>query len=161
MSTIENKTVQRMLELERIYGQGNQFARIPFMELPRLRNLSLNSNKITVIENVEHLVSLETFVLRGNQITRITGLEGLTKLRWLDVSENRLVKVDGMSSQSQSLEKLFLTGNKLSSFDDVKYIGETLKNAKFVFIDKNPLFEEGNEFFLKVKAHIKNIVRIA
>ena len=56
------------------------------MELSKLRNLSLNSNKITAIGNVGHLHSLETLVLRGNLITRITGLEGLKKLRWFDVS---------------------------------------------------------------------------
>ena len=57
-----------------------------------------------------------------------------------------MTKVDRLSDQSESLDKLFLSDNQLTNFDD---------------IDKNPLYKEGDEFFQQVKASIKNIVRIA
>lgn len=163
VAQIENQSVKMLPNLERIYGQGNLFTAIPYMELPKLRNLSLNSNQITAIEHISHLHSLDTLILRNNNITQISGLEGLKKLRWLDISENQLTQVSGLSDQSTSLEKLFLTGNQLGDFKVVEYLGKTLKKLKFVFLDKNPFFErekDSAKLFKRVKKYIKNVVRI-
>lgn len=79
-----------------------------------LKILSIQSNRITKMEGLEHLVNLEELYLSHNGLTKIEGLEknvrkktpffALTlqlKLRTLDVGNNMISVVEGISHLTQ------------------------------------------------------------
>lgn len=71
-----------------MYLDDNQISVIEGLkENPNLRVLSINQNKIKVIENLEGIY-LSKLYLKQNLIKNITGLENLPVLMTLDLSKN-------------------------------------------------------------------------
>ena len=61
------------------------------------RKLYLVSNKITKIENVNHLRDLQLLELGDNRIRSIENLEGLENLKELYIGKNKIAKIDNLS----------------------------------------------------------------
>ncbi len=82
--------------------------------------LSLRSNKISVIENLDDMW-LEELNIAENLITKINGLDKLKVLRELDLSENHIVKLAGLQHIT-SLRFLNLSLNKIEKILQLQYI---------------------------------------
>ncbi len=74
--------------------------------------LSLNSNYITRIENIDNM-HLEELYISDNRLTKITGLAKLPELRTLDLSRNDITFLRGLE-HIDSLRFLNLSLNKVS-----------------------------------------------
>jgi hypothetical protein len=84
--------------------------------LVHLRKLDLGANRIRVMDadQLGNLVNLEELWLGKNKIERIQGLEGLVKLRRLDIQSNRLEVIEGLTTQTATLEELYLSHNGIT-----------------------------------------------
>ncbi|XP_053132331.1 leucine-rich repeat-containing protein 9 isoform X2 [Hemicordylus capensis] len=81
-----------------------------------LQKLYLYCNMISAIENLEMLTKLEVVWLNGNQIKVIEGLSELQKLKELNLAGNSISKIGNCLDPSGNIEKLNLSGNRISSF---------------------------------------------
>ncbi|KAF8988901.1 L domain-like protein [Hymenopellis radicata] len=119
------------------------------IELPRLRILSLQSNRITKIEGIPP--SVEELYLSHNGVEKIEGLEQCTKLNTLDVGNNFITKVEGVAHLGETLEEFWVSGNKFSSLGEVLVTMEVLKKLKTVYLEANPCqAEEGANYRRKI-----------
>jgi protein phosphatase 1 regulatory subunit 7 len=64
--------------------------------LKKLKILSIQSNRITVLAGLEELESLEELYISHNGIAKIEGLAQNKRLRVLDVGNNRIEKIEGL-----------------------------------------------------------------
>ena len=88
-----------------------------FVDLPRLKYLSIRGNKIKNIPSTlfENLPSLEKLDLSNNQITSIPFWSSQKQLRQLFLSSNKIINLDDLSiKEAKSLEVLDLKNNSLS-----------------------------------------------
>lgn len=70
-------------------------------------------NQISVIENLEHLISLEYLSLKNNRIRKVENLRTLKKLNYLDLSEN-LIDDCNPKEFPENIELLLIKGNPIS-----------------------------------------------
>ncbi|CAI5764740.1 leucine-rich repeat-containing protein 9 [Podarcis lilfordi] len=84
-----------------------------------LQKLYLYCNRISTIENLEKLTKLEVVWLNGNQIREIEGLSTLQKLKDVNLAGNLIGKIGYRLDPSANIEKLNLSGNRISSFKEV------------------------------------------
>jgi protein TilB len=88
----------------------------------RLKQLLLQNNLISKIENVNKLKSLEYLNLALNNITKIEGLQGCEKLNKLDFTVN-FIDIDSLQESIEHLKgniflrDLYLTGNPCTDFE--------------------------------------------
>lgn len=75
--------------------------------LKSLRILSIQSNRLTKIEGLEDLLSLEELYLSHNGLRVLEGLNSNLKLTTLDVSANRIEKIDKVDHLS-ALEEFWV-----------------------------------------------------
>jgi len=66
--------------------------------------LDLTNCRLRKIENLDHLVNLQTLMLRQNLITKVEGLKGLQSLTHLDLYGNQIKRVD--SAELNELKNL-------------------------------------------------------
>ncbi|KAL3668628.1 hypothetical protein V7S43_005929 [Phytophthora oleae] len=126
--------------LEGLQMNDNQIEEISkdFLALSRLKNLWLNGNRITSVQNLrgcrllvhldlgrnrlqgaaseglDALNNLEHLNLAGNQLTSVGNLAHLTKLEELNLSENKLNSLQGV--MPPNLAVLRVNGNEISDF---------------------------------------------
>lgn len=81
--------------------------------MQRLETLNLESNRITVIENVDGLHSLKNINLAGNLIVQVRGIDGLVNLETVNLQHNQISVVVSLC-QLLSLKTLLLDHNKIS-----------------------------------------------
>jgi Leucine-rich repeat (LRR) protein len=53
------------------------------------------------IENIAHLIRLETLMLDGNNIAHLSGLEYLKELKTLSVCKNRIESIENLPAFSK------------------------------------------------------------
>ena len=106
-----------------------------------LRRLDLQSNRLTSIETLpEHIrVTLEEFYLADNGIETdgLAGLGELPQINVLDLSKNRLTHC-GPLSHLVSLEELWLSGNRVSDWNEVDQLA-SLVNLETIYLEYNPI----------------------
>ncbi|KAK1945836.1 Protein phosphatase 1 regulatory subunit SDS22 [Phytophthora citrophthora] len=128
------------LNLEGLQMNDNQIEEISsdFLALGKLKNLWLNGNRITSVQNLQGckmlvqldlgrnrlqgaasegldaLNNLEHLNLTGNQLTSVGNLTHLTKLEELNLSENKLNSLQGVLPPN--LVVLRVNGNEISDF---------------------------------------------
>ncbi|XP_063803841.1 leucine-rich repeat-containing protein 9 isoform X2 [Pseudophryne corroboree] len=98
------------MPLERIEGLENCL---------QLQKLFLYNNRITTIEALENLTKLEVLWLNDNEIERIQGLDTLQNLKELNLAANLIHKIGNCLDPNICLERLNLSGNKISSFKEL------------------------------------------
>lgn len=88
---MEDIDYEMMTELS-MYNQN--LTEIPkfLLKCINLKHLSLNSNKISKIENLQNCKRLRELNLTDNNLTSLDGLESLQRLRYLDVDTNLIPK---------------------------------------------------------------------
>ena len=119
-------------------------------QLTKLRRLDVQANRLTDIENLtSQNDTLEELYLSHNAITsegasKATGLaQAFPKLNVLDLSRNRIVSTEPFAHLS-SLEELWLSGNKITTFDDVQplsVLGEH-NTLETIYLEYNPVADE-------------------
>jgi protein phosphatase 1 regulatory subunit 7 len=136
-----------LVNLEELWLGKNKIEMIQGLEkLTKLRRLDVQSNRLTTVENLQsQLETLEELYLSHNAITTegasiATGLaQAFTNLSVLDLSRNRLTTCQPFA-HLQSLEELWLSGNKIASFDVVKPLADL--PLETIYLEYNPLQED-------------------
>lgn len=134
----EMKPVEFCPNLQELYLANNKLKTMAGLKgLTKLRRIDLGANRIRFMDGDElsGLVNLEELWLGKNKIEKIEGLENLTKLRRLDVQANRLTDVEGLTSQSDTLEELYLSHNAITSEGATLATGLALGLTKLNVLD--------------------------
>ncbi|XP_031746458.1 leucine-rich repeat-containing protein 9 isoform X3 [Xenopus tropicalis] len=84
-----------------------------------LQKLYLYHNEISVIEGLENLLKLEVLWLNNNQINVIEGLDMMQNLKELNLANNLIHSIGESLDPNVQLERLNLSGNKISSFKEL------------------------------------------
>lgn len=82
--------------------------------MPNLTKLSLNSNKIEVIEHIDMLTALKELDLSFNYIERIENIEKLVNLEVLSLFNNLITQIQNLDTL-EKLVILSLGNNKIAS----------------------------------------------
>jgi protein phosphatase 1 regulatory subunit 7 len=137
-----------MVNLEELWMGKNKIEEMKGLEkLTKLRRLDLQSNRLTLVENLTSQVeTLEEIYLAHNGISsegalQPTGLAQAFKvLSVLDLSRNQLTSVNGFA-HIQTLDELWLSGNKISSFDEIQALS-ALPSLDTIYLEYNPMQED-------------------
>lgn len=138
-----------LVNLEELWIGKNKIEKMSGLEkLTKLRRLDIQSNRLTVIEGLTAQVdTLEELYLAHNGITNEgasdpTGLAlSFSKLNVLDLSRNRLTNTSAFA-HLKSLDELWLSGNKIATFDDVRNLSALGEHLDTIYLEYNPLQED-------------------
>ena len=148
--------ISKLENLSILNLQCNKLERLPqgFANLRHLQILDLSSNKFTAFPDIIcECTSLLQIDLSNNRIQSIPQhINNLTKVAKINISNNRLRKVSDLSqmrnlrtltirynfisvfkTNCESLQNIYVTGNKISVFDD------TVPSLRTLEMHKNPL----------------------
>mmetsp|Transcript_11917 Transcript_11917/g.19748 ORF Transcript_11917/g.19748 Transcript_11917/m.19748 type:complete len:439 (-) Transcript_11917:56-1372(-) len=154
-----------LVNLEELWLGKNKIEAITGLEkLTKLRRLDVQSNRLTSVSGLSAQVdTLEELYLAHNGITdegalQPTGL-GLhfTQLTTLDLSRNFLTTTQPFEN-IVSLEELWLSGNKITTFDGIAPSG-ALTSLDTVYLEYNPVADDF-EYRKKVKELIPCLKQI-
>ncbi|KAJ1515019.1 Dynein light chain 1, axonemal [Coelomomyces lativittatus] len=110
-------SLSTLTKVERLSLSSNQIEKISNLQgLQFLRVLSLGRNSIKKIEGLDAVAdTLEELWISYNQIERLNGVECCKKLKLLYASNNRIKAWEGVNCLKDlpALEDLILTGNPL------------------------------------------------
>ena len=146
---MEEEELSGLVNLEELWLGKNKIEQIRGLEkLTKLRRLDIQSNRLTVVENLStQRDTLEELYLAHNGITNEgastpTGLaQNFSVLNVLDLSRNRLTNTAAFG-HLRTLEELWLSGNKIATFDDVQPLSNLRENLETVYLEYNPLQED-------------------
>ena len=122
------------------------FGRVPYIEkldnslaqFPNLRKLSLSTNSIAQVSNLQGLGKLEILSLGRNQIKNLNGLDPVAdSLRELWISYNNIERLSGIE-KLKNLQILYMNHNKLASWPEFERLRE-LPNLEELSLIGNPL----------------------
>mmetsp|Transcript_10123 Transcript_10123/g.28846 ORF Transcript_10123/g.28846 Transcript_10123/m.28846 type:complete len:440 (+) Transcript_10123:92-1411(+) len=148
--------LSNLIHLEELWLGKNKIEMIQGLEtLTKLRRLDVQSNRLTTVENLEtQLDTLEELYLAHNGIndegaSQPTGLAlKFPNLIVLDLSRNELTSCNPFT-HLESLEELWISGNKIESFDDVEPLKQPKANGtsnaislETVYLEYNPVAKE-------------------
>ncbi|XP_039980107.1 leucine-rich repeat-containing protein 49 isoform X3 [Xiphias gladius] len=123
-----------MEELQLLNLQHNLITRIQHLShLRQLVFLNLYDNHISEMTGIETLSSLRILLLGKNRIQKICCLESMSKLNILDLHDNQ-TEVDRLPC----LQRLFLSCNNITSFDQLACLGES-RSLSELTLDGNPV----------------------
>lgn len=134
----------------------SEAADIPNQNLSPLINLkilSIQSNRLSSIQGLEDLKSLEELYISHNALTEISGLDKSPKLRVLDISNNQVAHLSNLQ-HLENLEEVWASYNLISSFEEVE---KELADKKAL----NTVYFEGNPLQLNNVAVYRNKIRLA
>nr|XP_033470461.1 leucine-rich repeat-containing protein 49 isoform X2 [Epinephelus lanceolatus] len=126
--------------------------------MDELQLLNLQHNLITTIQHLSHMQQLVFLNLYDNHIDEMTGIESLCSLRILMLGKNRIRKIcclervsrlntlDLHDNQTEvdrlpCLQRLFLSCNHITSFDQLACLGES-RSLSELTLDGNPVAME-------------------
>ena len=89
---------------------NNKITKFPAIQLPKLRKLNLNENKIDSCEDFQGHPTLEVLELRKNKLKTCLGLRDMPALRELYLAENKIKGLAGLENLP-SLKTLHLRQN--------------------------------------------------
>lgn len=103
--------------------QQNGIASFPtsFKTLKNLRELRVDRNQITSIENLSGCSALRILDLSFNNIESLSGIAGLQSLQELKVNNNKITSLQTLRSLP-SIRELQVSHNKLVNLDGVQYL---------------------------------------
>jgi protein phosphatase 1 regulatory subunit 7 len=121
----------------------NKIKALENLYLPNLSILSIQSNRITKIENLENLLNLTELYLSDNGLTKIQGLDNLQKLRVLDLANNLIERLENIECLKQ-LEEFWFNNNNLEKWEDIDTL-KKLPNLKCLYMEHNPIYYVNNK----------------
>lgn len=107
-----------------------------------LEELSLEKNKIRIIENLGHMKYLKKLDLGQNYITKIQGIAQLESLTQLSLEDNRIQKLTGFDDM-QTLMELYLGNNLVEDIKEVTNLKD-LQRLIILDISGNNMIKEEN-----------------
>jgi protein phosphatase 1 regulatory subunit 7 len=154
-----------LVNLEELWLGKNKIEEIQGLEkLTKLRRLDVQSNRLVKVTNLTTQVdTLEELYLAHNGINddgaaQATGLAlHFTQLSTLDLSKNCLTTTLPFSHLT-SLDDLWLSSNKICTFDAVEPLG-ALTSLEEVYLEYNPVADEF-EYRKKLKEIIPSLIKI-
>ncbi|XP_043078491.1 nischarin isoform X2 [Puntigrus tetrazona] len=106
--------------------------------IPEVEFLDLSYNKLSLVENLQHLYNLVHLDLSFNKLTVLEGVHTkLGNIKTLNLSGNQLETLSGLS-KLYSLVNLDLSSNRLAQLDEIKNIG-TLPCLEKLSLNNNPM----------------------
>lgn len=131
-------------------------------QLTKLKTLSIQSNRITKIENLEGLVNLEELYLSHNGLEKIEGLEKNVKLTTLDIGGNKIQVIEGVCHLNL-LNEFWANDNQIASIGPLEsQLGpSTCPDLNTVYLEGNPVQRaEGSSYRKKVMLALPQISQI-
>jgi protein phosphatase 1 regulatory subunit 7 len=120
----------------------NKIKRIENLTMQTLEILSLQSNRLTKIENLNHMINLTELYLSENGLKKIEGLENLKKLKTLDLSINEIERIENVECLIE-LEEFWFSNNNLSKWEDIEVLKQ-LPKLKCLYLEYNPIYYINN-----------------
>lgn len=116
----------------------NKIRKIENLNLPNLVIISLQSNRITKIENLEGCPKLEELYISDNGLTKIEGLEPLANLRVFDCANNQIERIENVKHLA-NLEEFWFNNNNLKQWEDIEVLKD-LPKLKCLYMEQNPIY---------------------
>ena len=136
-----------------------------------MKQLILNNNKLTKIDNLSNMLSLERLELRGNKIEAIENLDFNKNIKTLTLSSNLIKSISKETfPQNDNLTELGLFGNFIGDDcnednnkkilnDTMIIIGENCPSIRCLYIGGNYI-SQISTLTDTIKSYMKNIVTI-
>ncbi|XP_057254820.1 leucine-rich repeat-containing protein 49 isoform X2 [Pezoporus wallicus] len=150
---------EKILNCDRLTLERQKLTVCPVIDgEDHLRLLNFQHNFITRIQNISNLQHLVFLDLYDNQIEEISGLSTLRSLRVLLLGKNRIKKISNLDNLKSldvldlhgnqkdvdtlpCLQRLFLSFNNISSFEDILCLAES-SSLSDITLDGNPIAQE-------------------
>lgn len=121
--------------------------------MPKLRLLSIQSNRITDLSPLKDVPSLEELYISHNLLESLDGIESNTNLTILDISNNKISSLASVKTLTK-LEELWASYNMVADFADVEKALKDKERLETVYFEGNPLQLRGPALY-------RNKVRLA
>ncbi len=157
-----------LVQLEELWLGKNKIEKIQGLEhLTKLRRLDIQSNRLTVIENLQtQNDTLEELYLAHNGITVEGAMaapgslsQAFPNLSVLDLSRNRLTNTTPFAHLT-SLDELWISGNNIATFDDIQPLAALGQSLETVYLEYNPVQEDDPLYRKKLKELIPSLTQI-
>lgn len=136
--------------LESLWLGKNKIERVEGIEeLTMLKQLDVQSNRLTQIAGIDTLNRLNELYLASNAIESIDGLPTAGTLGTIDLSRNKLSSLAGIESQT-GLEDLWLSTNLFDKFDFLEHVSQ-LPKLTTIYMEHNPIASDF-EYRLRLSA---------
>lgn len=112
------------------------------MQLPNLEILSIQSNRLTKIENLDACENLQELYLSDNGLTKMEGLDKLPKLRVLDLANNQIDHIEDVGKLKE-LEEFWFNSNNMVKWESIDSLKE-LPKLKCLYLEQNPIYYVNN-----------------
>mmetsp|Transcript_12338 Transcript_12338/g.27014 ORF Transcript_12338/g.27014 Transcript_12338/m.27014 type:complete len:329 (-) Transcript_12338:92-1078(-) len=164
---MDGNELSGMSELEELWLGKNKIEKIEGIEnLTKLRRLDVQSNRLTTIENLSSQIdTLEELYLSHNAIDDFGASSHpsslslpFSRLTVIDLSRNKLTSVRPFAHLSACLEDLWISGNDIRTFEDVRPLSN-LNSLDTLYLEYNPLQKEF-EYRKKLKEMIPSLNQI-
>ncbi|XP_065545032.1 leucine-rich repeat-containing protein 49 isoform X2 [Lathamus discolor] len=150
---------EKILNCDRLTLERQKLTVCPVIDgEDHLRLLNFQHNFITRIQNISNLQHLVFLDLYDNQIEEISGVSTLRSLRVLLLGKNRIKKISNLDNLKNldvldlhgnqkdvdtlpCLQRLFLSFNNISSFEDILCLAES-SSLSDITLDGNPIAQE-------------------
>ncbi|ORY81555.1 hypothetical protein BCR37DRAFT_348158 [Protomyces lactucae-debilis] len=161
----EIEGLQRLKMLEELWLGKNKITSLAggsLAGLPKLRLLSIQSNRLTSLEGIEEVAeTLEELYVAQNGLTSLAPLSSLKKLQVLDISSNKLEHLTDIAHLKE-LRELWASNNLLTSFEEIERECKELPVLDTVYFEGNPMQRQNpttyrNKVKLSVGPQIKQI----
>ena len=131
-----------MKNLTYLYAGNGEISDLTGLEYAtNLIELNLAYNKITSIEVLQKLSSLESLTLWGNEVEDLSPLAELTNITYLDLDDAAVQSVEALQNLV-NLETLYLSSNKIEDITPL----QGLTNLMYLSLSDNPLnLKEGSD----------------
>ena len=128
-------------KLQYLNLDNNQIAEMDMRGHSKLKNLSLNKNKLINLKGLENLTNLETLSAAENpELAQIGGIENCPKLKTLDIQKTKVESFETVPDLP-SLQEINMTGCPIAKLEEIgKLI--TLKSLQSINLTETPIAEE-------------------
>jgi len=130
---------------------NNKITKIENLDKLKLYGLSFQHNNITKMENLNMLTSLTFLSISNNKITKIENLDGLVNLRSLYLHDNKITKIENLDDLI-CLEELYLENNNITKIENLS----KLPKLHILSINDNPI-KAPITSLKKYREYVKNI----
>lgn len=103
--------------------------------MSKLDTLILDGDPVRSLDFLENCIYLQSLSAKGCQLTDISGLSNATLLNTVNLGKNGLTSISGTENSADRIERLYLSGNKLTSVDFLK----GMSNLKWLDISDNEI----------------------
>jgi protein phosphatase 1 regulatory subunit 7 len=146
------------VSLESLWLGKNKIEVIEGLETnARLRQLDVQSNRLTRISGIAALGALEELYLAHNAIESLAGLPLNAPLSTVDVSSNRIVSVAGVEAHP-TLEELWMSGAMIDSFEALLPLTQ-LPALSCLYLEHSPLAADF-EYRLQITRMLPALVQL-